>query len=108
MTLYLSSSCKKTGNYLAVNVDYGDENTLYPEKIIKIMASISNRDNFVIRELELHGSYSNSDGTFEIGTILSPEEEAYKVKVTAVTEDGLFESGCDVVEQPNTITGSMY
>lgn len=108
MTMYLSSSCKKTGAYLSVNVDYGDADTLYPEKIIKLMVNISNKDNLVIRELELHGSYSNSDGKFEIGTILSPEELAYKVKVTAITEDGVFESLCDVVEQDNTITGSMY
>ena len=108
MTLYLSISSKKTGNYLSVNVDYGDADMLYPEKIIKLMVNISNKNGLVIRELEIAGGYANSDGVFEVGTILAPEELAYKVKVTAVTEDGIFESLCDVVEQDNTITGSMY
>ena len=105
---HLAVSAEFTGTYLGIHVEYGDDTTLHPERINDLLVKVQNKQNIVLREFKVSANYSNSSGTFEMGTVLTNDEKAYIVGVLADTKDGRYNAHCEITIAANTITGNMF
>lgn len=108
MKYSLGISATQTDNYLSVNLEFGDEETLTPQYVKQAQITIKNKEGLELRTLSTLSEFSNSDGCFKLGTILFEEEVPYEIHAMVKTSKGTFKKSCIVMVMQNTITSEQF
>jgi hypothetical protein len=107
--LALGISAIRTSRYLAITLEFGNDEFLRPDLVKEIIVTLKNKERKTLRSLTSGQDFQNSDGSFLIGTILFAEEDVTDVWGSVVTTDGQkFRNRCQVVENVDTISSNQF
>jgi hypothetical protein len=85
---HLGASIVQNGNFLQINIEYGDEEFLHPEFIQRIDVSILNEQGLKLRGMSLpvDGVSSDGEGKFRLGMVIDPVEEPYTAVIGILSD----------------------